>query len=50
MASKYIQSRFYRAPEVIMELDYDKKIDVWSFGCVLVELHTGILFNNFKKI
>lgn len=42
----YIQSRFYRAPEVMMELPYTKAIDMWSFGCVLVELHTGQpLFN-----
>ena len=37
----YIQSRFYRSPEVLLGLGYDQKIDVWSLGCVLVELHTG---------
>jgi dual specificity tyrosine-phosphorylation-regulated kinase 2/3/4 len=37
----YIQSRFYRAPEVILGLDYDLRIDIWSFGCVLCELATG---------
>jgi dual specificity tyrosine-phosphorylation-regulated kinase 2/3/4 len=37
----YIQSRYYRAPEVILELGYDCKIDIWSFGCVLAELLTG---------
>lgn len=42
----YIQSRFYRAPEVMLGLSYDKKIDMWSFGCLLVELLTGKpLFN-----
>lgn len=37
----YIQSRFYRAPEILLGLPYDQKIDIWSLGCVLVELHTG---------
>jgi len=37
----YIQSRFYRAPEVLMGLLYDTAIDMWSLGCVLVEMHTG---------
>jgi dual specificity tyrosine-phosphorylation-regulated kinase 2/3/4 len=37
----YIQSRFYRAPEVILGLEYDTQIDMWSYGCILVELYTG---------
>lgn len=37
----YVQSRFYRAPEVILGLPYDCQVDVWSLGCMLVELHTG---------
>jgi len=36
--SSYIQSRYYRAPEVILGCHYDYKIDVWSMGCVLAEL------------
>ncbi|RZC74881.1 hypothetical protein C5167_050361 [Papaver somniferum] len=43
----YVQSRSYRAPEVIMGLPYDKKIDIWSLGCILAELCTGnVLFQN----
>ncbi|KYQ92685.1 putative protein serine/threonine kinase [Tieghemostelium lacteum] len=38
----YIQSRFYRSPEVILGLRYDKSIDIWSLGCILAELYTGI--------
>ncbi|KAJ2532589.1 serine/threonine protein kinase, CMGC, dual-specificity [Coemansia sp. RSA 1935] len=37
----YIQSRFYRAPEVILGLPYGPGIDVWSLGCIVAELLTG---------
>ncbi|OMJ85296.1 hypothetical protein SteCoe_13388 [Stentor coeruleus] len=37
----YIQSRFYRSPEVILGLSYTTSIDMWSFGCILSELYTG---------
>lgn len=38
----YIQSRFYRAPEIILGLNYGIEIDMWSFGCIIAELYTGI--------
>ncbi|XP_072327600.1 dual specificity tyrosine-phosphorylation-regulated kinase 4 isoform X2 [Scyliorhinus torazame] len=37
----YIQSRFYRSPEVILGHQYGLAIDMWSFGCILAELYTG---------
>lgn len=38
----YIQSRFYRSPEILLgTMKYSQKIDMWSLGCVLVEMHTG---------
>jgi dual specificity tyrosine-phosphorylation-regulated kinase 2/3/4 len=37
----YIQSRFYRSPEVILGLSYGMPIDMWSLGCILAELYTG---------
>ena len=37
----YIQSRFYRSPEVILGMDYSMAIDMWSLGCILAELYTG---------
>lgn len=37
----YIQSRFYRSPEVILGLEYGLPIDMWSVGCILAELFTG---------
>jgi dual specificity protein kinase YAK1 len=38
----YIQSRFYRSPEVLIGLPYDSAIDIWSLGCVAAELFLGL--------
>ena len=37
----YIQSRFYRAPEVMLGIPYTYSIDMWSLGCILAELYIG---------
>ena len=37
----YVQSRFYRSPEVILGIPYQAAIDMWSLGCILCELYTG---------
>ena len=37
----YIQSRHYRAPEVVLGARYTQAIDMWSFGCVVAELFLG---------
>jgi dual specificity tyrosine-phosphorylation-regulated kinase 2/3/4 len=37
----YVQSRFYRSPEVIMGTKYTTAIDMWSLGCILAELVMG---------
>ncbi|KAL3143162.1 hypothetical protein ABBQ38_002022 [Trebouxia sp. C0009 RCD-2024] len=37
----YIQSRFYRSPEVMLGLGYGTAIDMWSLACILAELYTG---------
>ena len=37
----YIQSRFYRSPEVMLGIAYTPAIDMWSLGCILVELYNG---------
>ncbi|PWA68661.1 protein kinase superfamily protein [Artemisia annua] len=45
--SLYVQSRSYRAPEVILGLPYNQKVDLWSLGCILAELASGdVLFPN----
>lgn len=46
----YIQSRFYRSPEVLLGVPYDQAIDMWSLGCILYELHTGDpIFNGVSE-
>lgn len=37
----YIQSRFYRAPEIMLGIPYTCSIDMWSLACVLAEIHLG---------
>jgi dual specificity protein kinase YAK1 len=39
---QYIQSRYYRSPEVLLGLPYDTAIDMWSLGCICAELFLGI--------
>ena len=38
----YMQTRFYRAPEVVLRLPFDTKADIWSLGCVICELFLGL--------
>ncbi|KAG0600413.1 hypothetical protein M758_11G031900 [Ceratodon purpureus] len=38
----YIQSRFYRSPEVLVGHRYTTAIDMWSLGCVAAELFLGL--------
>lgn len=42
MLHSYIQSRFYRSPEVILGLPYSSAIDLWSLGCISAELCLGL--------
>ena len=36
--NKVYQSRYYRAPEIIYNIPFNEKIDVWSVGCIIFEL------------
>ena len=38
----YIQSRFYRSPEILLGLPYDCAIDLWSLGCICGEMFLGL--------
>jgi len=39
--SRVVQTRHYRAPEVILEQGWSQPCDVWSIGCIIFELATG---------
>ncbi len=39
--STIVSTRHYRAPEVILGLGWTYPCDIWSCGCILVELATG---------
>jgi len=38
----YVQSRYYRSPEVFLKLPFGTKADAWSLGCVAAELMLGL--------
>lgn len=41
-----IQTRYYRAPEVILECKWDYRADIWSIGCLYFELlNNDVIFN-----
>jgi len=49
--NRTIQTRYYRAPEVLLGCKYDKNIDFWSLSCTIYELISGkILFDIEKNI
>ncbi|XP_063284672.1 homeodomain-interacting protein kinase 2-like [Pelobates fuscus] len=37
----YIQTRYYRSPEILLALPFWEAIDMWSLGCIMAELFTG---------
>jgi homeodomain interacting protein kinase len=39
--STYLQSRYYRAIEILLGLPFNESIDMWSLGCVMAELFLG---------
>ena len=39
--SKEIQTRQYRAPEIILGINYNETVDIWSLACIVFEMITG---------
>jgi dual-specificity kinase len=49
--STVVSTRHYRAPEVILGLSWSYPCDIWSVGCILVELLTGdALFQTHENL
>lgn len=47
---KYVQTKYYRSPEIILGIGYDYTCDIWALGCSIYELLTGkLLFNPDKE-
>ena len=36
-----MQSRYYRAPEIVLGNPYEYGVDMWSLGCIIYELIAG---------
>jgi len=52
MSTCYVQTRWYRAPELLLYNDVvSKQADIWSLGCILAELITGnVLFRGASPV
>jgi serine/threonine protein kinase len=43
-----LEARSYVAPELLLQQPYNTKIDIWSLGCVAIQLACGIRpFENY---
>mmetsp|Transcript_59853 Transcript_59853/g.142591 ORF Transcript_59853/g.142591 Transcript_59853/m.142591 type:complete len:511 (+) Transcript_59853:56-1588(+) len=49
--SSIINTRQYRGPEVVLELGWNERSDIWSLGCILMELYSGeLLFGTHENL
>merc|ERR1719295_256574 len=49
--SHLVQTRHYRAPEVVLGMRWSFPIDIWSIGCILLEFIYGrMVFNTHDAI
>ncbi|KAG2483158.1 hypothetical protein HYH03_017950 [Edaphochlamys debaryana] len=39
--SSYVVTRWYRAPEVLLSMEYGPAADIWAMGCTIAELAMG---------
>lgn len=42
--AKTVSTRNYRAPEIILEIGWSVEVDLWSVGCLIMEMVTGTTF------
>jgi len=49
--SSIINTRQYRGPEVVLETGWNEKSDIWSVGCILMELYSAeLLFGTHENL
>lgn len=49
--SSIINTRQYRGPEVILSTGWEERSDIWSMGCIFMELYTGeLLFGTHENL
>lgn len=49
--SELVSTRHYRAPEIVLGIGWSFPCDLWSLGCILVELATGeALFKTHENL
>ena len=49
--SSVVCTRHYRAPEIVLGMGWSFPCDMWSIGCVLLELYTGeALFQTHENL
>jgi protein kinase len=39
--TNYIATRWYRSPELLLNMPYDLSVDVFALGCLIIELYLG---------
>nr|ABV22242.1 serine/threonine kinase [Karlodinium veneficum] len=49
--SSVINTRQYRGPEVVLQVGWNQRSDLWSMGCILLETYTGeLLFRTHANL
>ena len=41
-----VQPNLYRAPEVLLQMEWDEKIDIWSVGMLVSVIRSSVCINN----
>lgn len=49
--SSIVNTRQYRGPEVVLQTGWDERSDIWSMGCIFMELYSGeLLFGTHENM
>jgi serine/threonine protein kinase len=48
--TEYVVTRWYRAPELLLASQYSTAIDIWSVGCILMEMFNHRPFETLRKL